>query len=65
MNDSQRLDALNDYGLCLATHDTLKNSEWVRVWIVQYDETIMMAPTIREAIDAAVLDLSMRGKTRQ
>jgi hypothetical protein len=65
MNDTQRLDALNDYGLCLATHDTLNHGEWFRVWVVQYGETVMMGPTIREAIDAAVLDLITRGQTRQ
>lgn len=63
MNDTQRLDALSDYGLCLATHDTLSHDGWSRVWVVQYGERIIMAPSIREAIDAAVLDISTNGLT--
>ena len=64
MNDTQRLDALNDYGLCLATHDTLSHGQWTRVWVVQYGDRVMLAPTIREAIDAAVFDITTQGFTR-
>lgn len=64
MNDTQRLDALNDYGFCIATHDTLNHSGWVRVWVAQYGDRIIMAPTIREVIDAAVLDITTQGLTR-
>jgi hypothetical protein len=64
VNDTQRLDALNDYGLCLATHDTLQHGTWTRVWVVQYSDRVMLAPTIREAIDAAVLDITAQGLTR-
>lgn len=64
MNDTQRLDAISDYGLCLATHDSLGHSGWVRVWVVAYGETTLLAPTIRDAIDAAVLDISAKGLTR-
>lgn len=64
MNDTQRLDALNDYGFCIATHDTLQYGNWTRVWVAQYGERVMLAPTIREVIDAAVLDIQAQGLTR-
>lgn len=65
MNDTQRLDALNAYGLCIATHDTLRNGEWQRTWVAQYGERDALAPSIREVIDAAVLDINAHGMTRQ
>ena len=64
MNDSQRLDAIGEYGLCLATHDVLTYNGWNRTWVVHYEDRVMMAPTIREAIDAAVFDLSTRGLSK-
>ena len=64
MNDTQRLDAIGDYGLCLATHDSLVHSQWTRVWVVTYLDKAVLSPTIREAIDAAVLDLRSMGFTR-
>lgn len=65
MNDTERLDALCEYGLCLATHDTLKHGVWERLWVVQYyDSHVILAPTIREAIDAAVLDIRAAGLRR-
>lgn len=64
MNDTQRLDALNDYGLCIATHDTLNHGEWSRVWVAQYGDRVMLGPTIREVIDAAVLDITTQGLAR-
>lgn len=65
MNDSQRLDAIQEYGLCLATHEVLTTAGWQVTWVVNYGETCMLAPTIREAIDAAVFDLSTRGLAKQ
>lgn len=64
MNDSQRLDAIGDYGLCVATHDSLQHSQWNRMWVVTYADKAVLAPTIREAIDAAVLDLRAMGLSR-
>lgn len=67
MNDSDRLDAIGEYGLCVATHDSLTHEGWERVWVCQYGEAgqnVYMAPTIREAIDGAVLDLTTRGARR-
>lgn len=64
MNDTQRLEAIGDYGLCLATHDTLAHSGWTRMWVVTYDERVILGPTIREVIDAAVLDITTRGLAR-
>lgn len=65
MNDTQRLDAIGTYGLCLATHDTLQHGSWDRVWVVTYADRTLLAPTIREAIDLAVLDLSSMGLSQQ
>lgn len=67
MNDSERLDAIGEYGLCVATHDSLTHHGWERVWVCQYGDSmqlVFMAPTIREAIDGAVLDLTTRGQQR-
>lgn len=64
MNDTQRLDAIGEYGLCIATHDTLAHSLWTRVWVVTYLDKVLLAPTIREAIDGAVLDLQSMELTR-
>lgn len=64
MNDTQRLDALGEYGLCLATHDTMRHGQWERIWVCQHGDHIMLAPTIREAIDAAVLDIQAQGLSR-
>lgn len=58
MNDTERLDALDVYGLCVATHDTLKSSGWERVWVCTYGDRVMMGKSIREVIDAAVLDIN-------
>lgn len=64
MTDTERLDALNDYGLCVATHDTLRHNEWQRTWVCQYGDRVMMGPTIRAVIDSAVLDIVTSGQRR-
>lgn len=65
MNDTERLDALGRYGLCLVTHDSLENGEWTRQWVAHYGPKAIFAPTLRDAIDAAVLDITTGGATRQ
>jgi hypothetical protein len=65
VNDTQRLDALGQYGLCVVTHDTLVAGVWTRQWVAQYGPSAVVAPTIREAIDLAVLDITTGGLTRQ
>ena len=65
MTDTERLDAIGDYGLCLAAEDTLTDGQWIRRWICHYGEQVLIAPTIREAIDAAVLDLTTSQGTIQ
>ena len=65
MNDTERLDAIGHYGLCVATHDSLNHGEWERVWVCQYGpgmQKVVMASTIREVIDAAVLDIHTMGQ---
>lgn len=58
MNDTQRLDALGEYGLCLVRHDELVAGRWLQRWVVNYGVgKSLEAPTEREAIDRAVADL--------
>lgn len=67
LDDTERLDAIGKYGLCVATHDTLQHGQWERAWVCQYGpgmERVMMAPTIREVIDAAVLDITTNGPAK-
>lgn len=67
MTDTERLDAIGHYGLCVATHDLLNHGEWERTWVCTYyigtEQRVMMAPTIRDVIDAAVLDLTTSSAT--
>lgn len=66
MKDTERLDAIEKYGLCLATHDVLQHGSWIRTWVVQMgsDPHVILAPSIREVIDAAILYVSSQGLTR-
>lgn len=65
VNDTQRLDALNDYGLCLTTQDSLVEGVWHRQWICAYGDSAVISSTLRKAIDAAVLDISTKGLRQQ
>lgn len=58
MNDSERLDAIAKYGLCIATHDEFRDGKWIRHWIAAQDDSgdVIIADTLREAIDLAVLN---------
>lgn len=58
MNDTQRLDALGKYGLCIARHYERVEGRWRSHWVVNYGiDKSLEAPTEREAIDRAVADL--------
>jgi hypothetical protein len=61
-HDTSRLDAIGTCGLCLAVEDTLEAGEWTRRWICHYGEKVLKTDTIREAIDAAVLDITTDGQ---
>lgn len=65
LNDTQRLDAIREYGLCLASHEVRTSGGWKSGWVVHYGEHVIVAPTIREAIDAAVLDLCTRNPSER
>lgn len=65
MNDTQRLDALGQYGLCVVAQDVLVAGNWRREWVASYGTSAIVAPSIREAIDAAVLDITTGGLTKQ
>jgi len=60
MTDSERLDALGDYGLCIATHDTFKHGSWEKCWVCCYnigaEQRTIIGDDIRSVIDSAILD---------
>jgi hypothetical protein len=59
MTDTARLDAIGEHGLCIAQHQNLTVTGWEITWVVVYgDDKLVMSSDIREAIDAAVLDLT-------
>jgi hypothetical protein len=59
MNDTERLDALETYGLCVASHDALRHGQWTRLWVCTYDvNKCVIGGSIRDVIDAAVLDIT-------
>ena len=63
MDDTQRLDAIGEYGLIITTHDMLVQGSWKRVWKVIYGDCMVTGPTLRAVIDAAVLDLNTENTT--
>lgn len=66
LTDTQRLEAIEEYGLCLSTHDVLQHSQWTRTWVVTIggDPNAILAPSIREVIDAAILYARAHNLTR-
>lgn len=64
MPDSEMLDAIGDYGLCVAAHDVLSAGDWERTWVCQSGELVYLAPSIREAITGTVQLLQKQGATR-
>lgn len=62
MNDTERLDAIDEYGLFITSHDKLYNGQWERTWICHYGDRAVLAPSFRDAIDLAVTDLKTDGQ---
>ena len=62
LTDTQRLDAMIEYGLFISAHETLGKDGWTKVCVICYRDRQVVAPTIREAIDAAVLDITTGGQ---
>lgn len=55
MDDTQRLDAIGKYGLCIVQHQQRINGQWSPTWECHYGiDKSVSAQTIREAIDMAV-----------
>lgn len=55
MNDTQRLDSLATHGLCVAQIAERISGQWIYRWVCHFNiDQSLEAPTIREAIDAAV-----------
>lgn len=62
LTDTERLDAIGDYGLFIATHDELTKDGWVRTWVCHYDDRMVRAISMRDAIDLAVMDIRTGGQ---
>lgn len=61
MIDTERLDAIGEYGLFLTTQDVLKAGKWEQTWVCCYGDRMVFAASMRDAIDLAVLDIRTGG----
>jgi hypothetical protein len=59
MDDTARINAIGELGLCVAAHDQLTSEGWQRTWSCHYGTSVVVGATIREVIDLAILDLSV------
>lgn len=60
MDDSQRLDSLATYGLCVAQLASFIEGEWSYRWVCHFGiEQRVEAPSIREVIDLAVATIEI------
>lgn len=57
MTDTERLDAIGEYGLFISTQDVLKAGTWVCC----YGDRMVFAASMRDAIDMAVMDIKTGG----
>lgn len=57
VDDTMRLNAIDEFGLCVAAHDQLTATGWNRTWSCCYGASVVMGTSIREVIDLALLDL--------
>lgn len=59
MNDTQRIDALSNHGLCVVQLMELKDGNWSVRWVCHFGiDQKVEALTIREAIDLAVATIA-------
>lgn len=64
MDDTSRIDALAEYGLCLVGNCYLQDGAWSYSWVCNFgDGQRVEATTIRDAIDQAVEAIN-RGNTQ-
>jgi hypothetical protein len=61
MTDTERLDAIGEYGLFITTQDVLNAGGWERIWVCCYEDRLVHASSMRDAIDLAVLDIQTGG----
>lgn len=55
MDDTQRLDALAQHGLCVSLNSHLQDGQWTERWVCHFGiGECLEGATIREVIDAAV-----------
>jgi hypothetical protein len=59
MDDTMRLNAIDELGLLVVAHDQLTSLGWSRTWSCHYGPQVVVGATIREVIDLAVLDLGI------
>lgn len=62
MTDTERLDAIPEYGLSVARHDHLGPAGWTERWFCHYEDKVVIGMTMREAIDMAVMDIRTCGQ---
>jgi len=63
VTDTERLDAIGEYGLFIASHDELTKDGWVCSWVCHYMDRMVAAASMRDAIDLAVMDIKTGGQT--
>jgi len=65
LTDTERLDALSDYGLCLAQnlHVTISGTD--ETWVCTWSDKCVIAPTQREAIDLMVAIVELESEIGQ
>jgi len=61
VTDTERLDAIGEYGLFISTQDVLKAGTWERTWVCCYGDRMVFAASMRDAIDLAVMDIKTGG----
>ena len=68
LSDSERLDAIGRYGLCVVRQDTLVSSQWEETWVCSFfvngAEVLMMGPTLREVLDSTVAHIEQFQPTK-
>lgn len=62
MTDTERLDAIPEYGLSVTRHDTLGPDGWTERWLCHYEDKVVVAVSMREAIDMMVMDIKTCGQ---
>lgn len=57
MTDTERLDAIGEYGLFISTQVRVQAPAWSTSWVCCYGDRMIFAASMRDAIDLAVMDI--------